>query len=320
MAALLPLLQILAPLALLAWLAFSPAPSLLGWLLQALAVALFLWAVARVALWAVPPWWTTWLFAALWLAAVAAHPLRGGLSGAPLRPEGAWGWLPALAALALIALSGFALRAVHAASAPPAGQVVSLPNPLGPGRYLVGHGGAHPLLNVHLKVLDPSVPRFADWRGQAYAYDLLGRDRLGLTGPALRPRDPARYAIFGAPVHAPCAGEVLSAEADLPDMPVPEMDSENLMGNHVLLRCDDVAILLAHLRQGSVSVAPGDRVARGDRLGEVGNSGHSSEPHLHVHAQRPPAPGAAPISGEPLPLRLEGRWLLRNARLSGRAW
>ncbi|MGM0585963.1 MAG: M23 family metallopeptidase [Pseudomonadota bacterium] len=171
-----------------------------------------------------------------------------------------------------------------------------------------------------MKVLDPSVPRFADWRGQAYAYDLLGLDPLGLTAPVRRPRDPARYAIFAAPVHAPCEGEVLSAETTLPDLPVPEMDRENLMGNHVLLRCGEVAILLAHLRQGSVAVAPGDRLARGDKLGEVGNSGHSSEPHLHIHAQRPPAPDAAPVSGEPLPLRLEDRWLTRNARLAGRDW
>lgn len=72
------------------------------------------------------------------------------------------------------------------------------------------------------------------------------------------------------------------------------------------------------MRNGSLSVVKGDIVAEGDRLGEVGNSGASTEPHLHIHAQRPAAEGAPPISGEPLALRIEGRFLVRGDRLTGR--
>ena len=59
------------------------------------------------------------------------------------------------------------------------------------------------------------------------------------------------------------------------------------------------------------------RWPRGIALGAVGNSGASTEPHLHIHAQRPAPEGAPPISGEPLALRIEGRFLVRGDRLAG---
>lgn len=56
-----------------------------------------------------------------------------------------------------------------------------------------------------------------------------------------------------------------------------------VLGNHVIVdHGDDVFSAYAHLRRGSVRVAVGDRVEPGDLLGEVGNSGNTTEPHLHV--------------------------------------
>jgi hypothetical protein len=56
-----------------------------------------------------------------------------------------------------------------------------------------------------------------------------------------------------------------------------------LLGNHVVVRAGDgTHAVLAHLRRGSVLVARGDRVAAGQQVAECGNSGNSSEPHLHV--------------------------------------
>jgi len=112
----------------------------------------------------------------------------------------------------------------------------------------------------------------------------------------LRPADPTAYAIFGRSLHAPCDGRVIAAHGTAPDLEVPQQDMVNRLGNHVILDCDGVWIVLAHLRQGSVAVAPGDAVRTGARLGAIGNSGASSEPHLHIHAQRPAAEGAPPIS------------------------
>jgi hypothetical protein len=49
-------------------------------------------------------------------------------------------------------------------------------------------------------------------------------------------------------------------------------------------------------------------------VGQVGNSGNSHEPHLHVHAQRPAQRGAL-LSGDPLPIHFDGRYLARNDRM-----
>lgn len=67
-----------------------------------------------------------------------------------------------------------------------------------------------------------------------------------------------------------------------------------IIGNSVVLDLGDgVYAVFAHLRRGSVRVAKGDRVRAGDVLGEVGNSGNSSEPHLHFHLMDRPGPLAA---------------------------
>jgi hypothetical protein len=237
----------------------------------------------------------------------------------PLWPAGRAGWAGAAVSLALIAVGAWSSGVALAGRTLPPVEVVDIPNPLGPGRYLVAHGGSRELVNGHMKTLDPAVERFRTWRGQSYAVDLVGIDALGVRADGWRPQDPARYAIFGAPVHAPCAGTVVATEDIHPDMPVPVMDRTNMLGNHVILRCGEAELVFSHFREGSVAVEAGQPVEAGVLLGGVGNSGNSSEPHLHLHAQRP-GRAEAPAAGEPLALRIDGRFLVRNDRIAGREW
>ncbi|MND00911.1 Peptidase family M23 [compost metagenome] len=74
--------------------------------------------------------------------------------------------------------------------------------------------------------------------------------------------------------------------------------------------------MLAHLREGSVSVSEGQLVSTQTRLGEVGNSGNTSEPHLHIHAKR----GARGdiLDGEAVPFTIDGRYLVRGDVLESR--
>jgi hypothetical protein len=311
--------QVVLPLALLLWMAARPAPSVAGAVLQVLGVGALLGALTLVAQWAVPGWWLPWVYAVLWVAAARVVVARRAGSGGPLLPAGFAGWALLVLSLGLLVVgAGYGARALAGRSPPPV-PVVEIANPLGPGRYLVGHGGSNTLVNGHLRTLDPEVERFRAWRGQSYAVDFFGLGPGGLRASGWQPADPEAYAIFGAELVAPCPGTVVAAEGDRPDFRIPRQDPVNRLGNHVILRCGAAEIVLAHLRQGTVHVAPGQAVAVGDPLGQVGNSGASTEPHLHIHAQRPPAVGAPPISGDPLALRIDGRFLVRNDRLTGGA-
>jgi len=110
-----------------------------------------------------------------------------------------------------------------------------------------------------------------------------------------------RFVGFGSPVLAPAAARVVAVHDGEPDhaarrsplllLPYAlgqgarlRQGVEAVSGNHVVLALDEQpgCVLLAHLRQGSVAVAPGDRVAPGDQVGTCGNSGNSTQPHLHV--------------------------------------
>ncbi|HEX7705923.1 MAG TPA: M23 family metallopeptidase, partial [Thermoanaerobaculia bacterium] len=112
-----------------------------------------------------------------------------------------------------------------------------------------------------------------------------------------------RYAIWGAGIVSPCDGVVASAVDGLPDHPVGLLHEENPAGNHVVVRCSGVDITLAHMMSGSVTVRGGEGIAKGQPLGRVGNSGNTTEPHLHVHGER---------NGDAVALRFDRRWLVRN--------
>lgn len=57
-------------------------------------------------------------------------------------------------------------------------------------------------------------------------------------------------------------------------------------GNSVMLKIvNNEYLFFAHFKQNSVNVKEGDVIKRGKLLGRCGNSGNSSEPHLHFHIQ-----------------------------------
>jgi hypothetical protein len=106
----------------------------------------------------------------------------------------------------------------------------------------------------------------------------------------------ATYA-WRQPVFAPLDGVVVACSDGTPDRerismvrdlisllmfpPSPGSPLSAYAGNYIVLKCGNVYPLLAHLRCGSLRVKVGDHVQAGDRLGEVGNSGSSIQPHLH---------------------------------------
>ncbi|CAI6023194.1 M23 family metallopeptidase [Cohnella sp. JJ-181] len=71
------------------------------------------------------------------------------------------------------------------------------------------------------------------------------------------------------------------------------VNAEQPAGNMVAIRHANGEITtLAHLKRGSVKVKAGDRVAAGQPIGQCGNSGESTEPHMHIQT----AAGGEPAS------------------------
>lgn len=104
-------------------------------------------------------------------------------------------------------------------------------------------------------------------------------------GSPLSPEEELRrHGSFGEPVRSPCAGTVTRVENSVEDQPIGLRNRKRSRGNEICIRRDDdLYVVLAHLRKGSVRVSAGERVAAGQHLADVGNTGRSSEPHLHMH-------------------------------------
>lgn len=145
--------------------------------------------------------------------------------------------------------------------------------------------------------------------GQTYAVDVVhvpaGRyaPRFGWT-PEFKP--PTEFVSFGQPVRAPAGGTVRVAfdrrrdhrartswpaliyffvEGGVRELTGPR----GILGNHVVLDLGDGRYMaLAHLQRGSVTVRRGDRVEAGQQIARCGNSGNSTEPHVHLQVMDHP--------------------------------
>lgn len=124
---------------------------------------------------------------------------------------------------------------------------------------------------------------------QRWAYDMLVTKNHHLFGPDDDGRELDDYFCYGMTVLAPAAGVVEAVVDGLPDVQIGESDSRNAAGNHVVLKVADRQFLfLCHMQPGSITVKKGDQVTAGQELAHVGNSGNTSQPHLHVQLQDTP--------------------------------
>jgi urea transporter/murein DD-endopeptidase MepM/ murein hydrolase activator NlpD len=99
------------------------------------------------------------------------------------------------------------------------------------------------------------------------------------------------FFCFGLPIVSPCYGQVIQLQNSIADNAIGEVNLRENWGNYLLIRLYDGAyILLAHLRQHSISVNVGDWLKAGQTLAQCGNSGRSPQPHLHFSVLRHPTP------------------------------
>lgn len=112
---------------------------------------------------------------------------------------------------------------------------------------------------------------------------------------------PDQFVGFGAPVFAPHEGTVVISHDGEVDHKArrsqllliaymagqPERLKRGpgaIAGNHVVIALghNGPYVLVGHLRNGSVRVRVGEKVAAGQTIGRCGNSGNSTQPHVHV--------------------------------------
>lgn len=158
-------------------------------------------------------------------------------------------------------------------------------------------------LNAHSDVVIPVGGRVTG--AERYGIDFLQMDPDALASFDGDPTQNASYLAFDEPLVAVADGTVVRVVSDLPDVaPRVLAELQNIdqaPGNQVVIDVgDDVFALYAHMKQDSATVAVGDSVKKGQEIGRLGNSGNTSEAHLHFQLQRGPL-----LSGENVPWVLD---------------
>lgn len=193
-----------------------------------------------------------------------------------------------LACLALLVLSPFFYRSFPSTH-DDSPSAIAFRVPLD-GPVTVGWGGATADVNYH--VLAPD---------QRWAYDLVvARDGTTHKGDGKSLED---YYCYGMPVLAPAPGKVISTYVDAKDMPPGQLGGSPPAGNYLILEvAPEEFLMICHLKPGSLVLKEGDHVQQGDTIGQVGNSGNTSEPHLHIHLQD----SSIPHIGQGIPMKFHG--------------
>jgi murein DD-endopeptidase len=179
---------------------------------------------------------------------------------------------------------------------------VAITPPLRGDHWLAGNGPSFTSGHRRALVVIDGSPAI----GQRFAIDWVRLHDNGKTfqGDSL---DNKNYLAYGSDALAVADGIVVETKDSIPQN-IPGETSRavpitlvTVGGNHVVL---DIGgghyAFYAHLQPGSLRVKLGDHVRRGQVVGLVGNSGNSTEPHLHFHV----ADGISPLGSEGLPYSL----------------
>jgi murein DD-endopeptidase len=215
---------------------------------------------------------------------------------------GAWGvvmmWVPVDRAappaslshrvtFALDATAGAAARELQGGEAEVRRETVTIGPPLRGGPW---RAGGFTNTSPHRRAMfgyggDASInARFA------IDYAKLGADDRPFTGERTRNDN---WHAYGQEVLAVADGRVTAIHDGVADNTFPGPSGppnlDAILGNHIILEIGPrLYATYAHLKPGSLRVAMGQRVTRGQVIGLVGNSGNSSAPHLHVQLSGAP--------------------------------
>lgn len=158
-------------------------------------------------------------------------------------------------------------------------------------RWLAANGPSNASIHRRAVIVLDGTPRVPE----RYAIDFikLGDDGNSYSGDQSKN---SSYHAYGVPILAVADGKIVSLKDGLPEN-VPQakqmavtMNLVNIAGNHLVEDIGgDLYVGYAHLIPGSITVKLGEQVHRGQVLGRLGNSGNSTEPHLHLQVCNAPS-------------------------------
>lgn len=161
--------------------------------------------------------------------------------------------------------------------------------PLAGADWYTNNGLNAAALNAHSDVLIPVGGRIA--AAERFAIDFLRMDTEAMTSYSGDPNLNESYFAFDQPLLAVADAKVVRVVDGLPDVTprtLTEVDViDDATGNQVVLDLGDgIYAQYSHMKNGSVAVKVGDTVRKGQEIGRLGNSGNTSEAHLHFQLQR----------------------------------
>lgn len=125
---------------------------------------------------------------------------------------------------------------------------------------------------------------------QRYAYDFIMVDEKGISF-YVDENNPEDYYCYNRKILAPADGTVVDIHDGEPDSLILGLNkykvrSKHIAGNYIIIKHSETEYsTLAHLAPGSIVVRVGDSVIRGQYIASCGNTGNSTEPHLHFQVQ-----------------------------------
>ena len=126
---------------------------------------------------------------------------------------------------------------------------------------------------------------------QRYAYDFLIMSESGKTYLGEDPADVSVYECYGKAVLAPANGTVVEIGTNCEDGKIMlpgnmEVTAKDIRGNYILIKhAENEYGFIGHLQPQSICVKVGEKVQAGQIIAKCGNTGNSSEPHVHFHVQ-----------------------------------
>ncbi len=284
------LITVLLPLLFILWLIYNPRVSKPEWFVKILLVGNIVLIFFQIGAWAFSSYYLKFFILGLFTVSVIySYLTRRNLSCSKHKR-----YEPRLILMVLFVLCTLLLNFFVYSGRYYSGNAVALDFPLTQGNYIVLQGGSNSLTNPFHSVAPQAI----------FSIDIVKLNQFGNRAVSLFPNNLKQYNIYETELTSPCNGKILNAISNIPDNNPPKIDREQSSGNHIIIACNGIEVMLAHLKQNSLRITSGDQVLTGDILGEVGNSGYSNEPHLHLQANSP--------NGRSVPILFKGTFLSIN--------